>query len=441
MPNDSSRSRSGTRVAIVGGVRTPLVKMFGALRDVPAQDLATAVFREAMQRAGVVPRDVDEVILGCAAQPAEAANVARVAALRAGVKVSAPAVTVHRNCASGFEAVTLAADRIRSGEAGVVLAGGVESMSRIPLYFRPETASLFQKLARAKGGVAKLKVALRFRPRHFGPVPALVLGLTDPVSGLNMGETAEVLAQEFGISREEQDAFALESHRRALEAARAGRFQREIVPLYPPPDRGTPVAFDDGPRADSTREALARLRPIFDRRFGTVTAGNSCGVTDGGVALVLASEERARALSLTPMGYVRSFAYAGCDPKRMGLGPAYATPRALRDAGLALGDMGVIEINEAFAAQVLAVKKAFASREFARRELGFDRAIGEIDDAKLNPNGGAIALGHPIAATGSRLLLTLLEEMRRRSVPHGLATLCVGGGQGAAVVLDAPERA
>jgi acetyl-CoA acetyltransferase family protein len=415
--------------------------MHGALRAAPAQDLATAVFREALQRAGVAPRDVDEVVLGCAAQPAEAANVARVAALRAGVRVDAPAVTVHRNCASGFEAVTLAADRIRSGEADLVLAGGVESMSRIPLYFRQDSADLFMKLARSKGLLDKLKVALRFRPRHFSPVPALVLGLTDPVSGLNMGQTAEVLAQEFGVSRDEQDAFALESHRRAVEAARAGRLKGEIVPVYPPPDHGSPVVADDGPRPDTSLEALARLRPIFDRRFGTVTAGNSCGVTDGGVAILLASEERARSLGVAPRAYVRSHAYAGCDPKRMGLGPAFATPMALERAGLDLADMDVIEVNEAFAAQVIAVKKAFASREFARRELGRGQAIGEIDDARLNPNGGAIALGHPIAATGARLLLTLSEEMRRRNAAHGLATLCVGGGQGGAVVLDAPEAA
>jgi len=439
VPNETAGTgppASSRRVAIVGGVRTPLARMFGALREVPAQDLATAVFREAMQRTGVKPEEVDEVVLGCAAQPAEAANVARVAALRAGVRTGAPAVTVHRNCASGFEAVTAAAERIRLGEASLVLAGGVESMSRIPLYFRQDSAEAFRKLARAKGALLKLKAALGFRPRHFAPVPALVLGLTDPVSGLNMGETAEVLALEFGVSRAEQDAFALESHRRAIAAAGAGRLGDEIVPLYPPPTRSSPVAADDGPRADTSIEALARLRPLFDRKFGTVTAGNSCGVTDGGVALVVASEERARALGQKPLGFVRSFAYAGCDPKRMGLGPAFAVPAALEKAGLGLDAMGVVELNEAFAAQVLAVKKAFASRDFARQHLGRDRAIGDLDGERLNPNGGAIALGHPIAATGARLLLTLLLEMRRRGAEFGLATLCVGGGQGGAVVLE-----
>jgi acetyl-CoA acyltransferase len=289
------------------------------------------------------------------------------------------------------------------------------------------------RFRRARTLPQKLSVLLSARLRDLRPIPALEIGLRDAISGLNMGETAEILARRFGIGREEQDAFALESHRRAV-AARA-RLREEIVPLFPPPGFA-PIADDIGPRDDQTMEQLAKLRPAFDRRSGTVTAGNSCMLTDGAACVVVASEDRARELGLPYLGRIRSYGFAGLDPSVMGLGPVYATAVALERAGAAVGDVQLIEINEAFAAQVLAVRQAFASAEFARNELGRVSALGEIDPGITNVNGGAIALGHPVGCSGARLALTLLKEMARRNLSLGLAALCIGGGQGAALILE-----
>jgi acetyl-CoA C-acetyltransferase/acetyl-CoA acyltransferase len=333
-----------------------------------------------------------------------------------------------------MEAITTAAQLIQLGEARTVVAGGTESMSQVPLLFGPEAASLFQRLARDRGWWAKARTLLRFRPRHFRPVAGLELGLTDPVCGLMMGATAEVLAAEFGISREEQDAYALESHRRAAAAQQDYRLDQEITPLFLE-QTGQEVKEDVGLRKDQTMPALARLKPIF-RKGGTVTVGNSCMITDGAAAVVLMPGAAARAEGRTPLGYLRAYAYAGCDPRRMGLGPVFATNKLLERAGLTLADIELIELNEAFAAQVIACERAFASEGFARRELGRDAPLGELDRSRLNVNGGAIALGHPIGATGTRLVITLLKELRRRKRRRGLATLCVGGGQGAALLLE-----
>lgn len=431
------RKRHGREVVFVDGVRTPYAKAGTALRPLRALDLGRIVLRELVERAELHPDDLDEVVLGNTGMPADAANLARVAALEAGVPERVPAFTVQRNCASGLEAVTSAALRIAFGEADVVLAGGVESMSHMPLLFPDEFAGVVHGLSRARTVPGKLRAASRFRPRQLRPVPALRDGLTDPVCGLNMGETAEVLARDFGISREEQDRYALESHRRSVAAEDAGRLAEEIVPVYVPPDYSEVVQCDVGPRRTQSLEQLAALRPVFDRRFGTVTAGNACTVADGAAALLLMSGERARALGYQPLGRLVSFAYAGCEPARMGLGPAHAVPLALARARLDLADIELVELNEAFAAQVLANGVAFASRSFARETLDRPKPVGELDLERTNVNGGAIALGHPVGSTGTRLLLTLLLELRRRGLGRGLATLCVGGGQGGAVVVEA----
>ncbi len=423
-------------VVVVAGARTPFVKAGTLLRRVGAVELGRAAVREAIERAEIDAEAVDEVIVGNIAGPADAANVARVIALEAKIPGKVPAFTVSRNCASGIESVVEAAYRIRSGDADLVVAAAVESMSRIPFLFRDEAQDIWTSVARARNVVSRLAALARFRPRHFQPVVALELGLTDPVSGLNMGETAEVLAREFGIGREEQDAFAMRSHKLAAAAWNEGRMQGEVIPLPVPPKFESSAERDNGIRENQTLEALAKLKPLFDRKFGTVTAGNSSQITDGAVALVLASGERARALGLPVMGKIRSWGFAGCDPERMGIGPVLASPIALRRAGgLTMARMERVEINEAFAAQVLACLKAFDSRSFCEDNLGTG-AVGAPALERVNVNGGAIALGHPVGASGGRLILTLLREMARANVSLGLATLCVGGGQGGAVVVE-----
>jgi acetyl-CoA acetyltransferase family protein len=421
---------------ILGGARTPFVKAWGAFRRISAVELGRAAASEALARSTADPAELDEVIFGNIAQPADATNIARVVALRSNVPKSVPAYTVNRNCASGIQSIVDAALRIETGRADLVLAGGVESMSQIPFLYLPETQDLFMRAMRAKSASGRLATLLKLRPRHFKPVVALEVGLTDPVAGLNMGETAEVLAKRYQITREEQDMLALESHRRAAQATSSGRFREEIAPVFMAPRYEEAVADDIGFRAGQTLEALAKLRPIFDRRFGTVTAGNSSQITDGAAALVLASEERAIEAGYPILGRIRSWAFAGCDPATMGMGPAYATPLALDQIGAQLRDVKLIEINEAFAAQVIACERAFASTEFARKELGRSEAIGEIDRNITNVNGGAIALGHPVGCTGARLVLTLCLELKRRGKDLGLAALCVGGGQGAAILVE-----
>jgi acetyl-CoA acyltransferase len=425
---------SGRRgVVILDGVRTPFCKAWGVLRDIPADELCRIALGEAMARLDLDPELVDEVIVGNIAQPAESTTLARVAAIKAGVPRRVPAFTLNQNCGSGIQAIATAYHRIESGLAEVVLVGGVESMSRIPFQLGQSFTDKVLALQRARGLPRRIAGILGFRRRDLTPVSALQAGLTDAICGLNMGETAEVLARRYRISRDEQDAYALESHRRAV-AARA-RLREEIVPLFPPP-RLDPVLDDVGPREDQSIEALRKLKPAFDRRYGTVTAGNSCMLTDGAAALVIASEDRARSLGMPYLGRIRAYGFAGLDPEVMGLGPVYATSVALRRAGVGMGDLQLVEINEAFAAQVLAVLKAFASPEFARDELGLTGPLGAPDPARLNVNGGAIALGHPVGCSGVRLALTLLREMSRRDLTLGLAALCIGGGQGAALLVE-----
>ena len=427
------------RLVIVDGVRTPFCKMGTDLAALGADELGRIAVNALLTRTGLDPHLIDEVIFGCVGQPAEAANVARVIALRAGIPEHVPAVTVHRNCASGCEALTQAHDKLLAGRGSIFIVGGAESMSNIPLYFSQAAAAKFGALARAKSAGQKLRALAAFRPVDFKPRVGLQLGLTDPVCGLNMGETAELLANDFGLSRAEQDSFALASHQRAVAAQ--DKLAEEICPVFFTDksaigNRQSVILQDNGPRAQQTLAALAKLKPVFDRQFGTVTAGNASQITDGAVALLVMSESRAAALGFTPLGALTGYAYAGCDPTRMGLGPVFAMAQAETKLGLTLADADLIELNEAFAAQSLAVLKAAESAKFCRKMLGRDRPLGEISNARLNVNGGAIALGHPVGATGARLVLTSLKELHRRKARRALVTLCVGGGQGAALWLE-----
>src|SRR6185503_14767986 len=422
-------------VILTDGFRTPFAKAGTTLAPVPARELGRIAVAELLARHGVDPLEVDEVILGNVAAPSDATNIARVVALLAGIPERVPAVTVQRNCASGMEAVAQAHDRIAAGHADLIVAGGTESMSQIPLFVSEGMTRVFEKASRARSLGARIAAFAQARPKDLAPRLAILEGLTDRVSGLNMGETAEVLAKEFGISREAQDDFALTSHKRAVAAMESGRYAQEMVPVFAPPYKQA-VTEDVGPRKGQTLEALAKLKPYFDRRYGTVTVGNSCPITDGAAAILVASADKARALGLRAAARIKGYAFVGLDPARMGLGPTYATPVALKRAGVTFRDIGLIELNEAFAAQVIANEIAMGSAKFGREKLGLDGAIGEIDRSTLNVNGGAIALGHPVGVSGTRLTLTLLREMWKRNVPLGLATLCVGGGQGAALVLE-----
>ena len=418
---------------ILAGVRTPFAKAGSVFKRTPSYELGRVAAAEVIARADLDPGRIDEVVFGHCAMPAEAANSSRVVAIRAGVPERVPAVTVHRNCASSMEAVANGLHRIGSGDAKLVLAGGMESMSQVPLQFRFEYSDFLERMMRAKSPVQKLQSALQFRPSMLTPRIALAEGLTDLTCGLNMGQTAENLAREFKIPRERQDEYALQSHQRAV--AGRERLREEIVPVYPAPGYEA-VRDDGGPRDNQTMEALAKLKPYFDRRNGTVTVGNACSVTDGAAALLVGDDETAHAWPTPPLGRVRAFAFAGLSPARMGLGPVFATAKVLARAQVKLAEVGVFEINEAFAAQVLACLDAAKSEKFCRDELGLDRALGEIPMERLNVNGGAIALGHPVGVSGARLLLTTLHEMKRRGARLGLASLCVGGGQGAAFLLE-----
>jgi acetyl-CoA acetyltransferase family protein len=424
------------RVAIVAGLRTPFIKAWTDFSQIPAHDLGALVVRELMERLDLRPEIIDEVIMGNIAQPPEATNVARIIALQAGIPQSVPAFTVQRNCASGMEAIANAWYRIQAGDGEIYLAGGVESMSRIPLLFNEAATKWFNSLYRAKTLPQRLATMLKFKLKFLNPVIGLQLGLTDGYCGLNMGETAEVLAKEFKISREEQDRFALRSHQLAEQATKNGKLAAEIVPVPLPPKYDRVITNDNGIREGQSMEALGKLRPVFDRYYGTVTAGNASQLTDGAAAVLVMTDTRAKDLGYEPLGFIRSFSFAGLDPSRMGLGPAFAVPQALQRAGLNMNDMELIEINEAFAAQVLANLKIFESDELSRQYLNLDKACGKIDLDRLNVNGGAIALGHPVGGSATRLVITLLMEMKRRNLNMGLASLCVGGGQGAAFILE-----
>lgn len=424
--NDMSTSRKP--LAVLGGMRTPFCKAYGDMAEFHAVDLGVSATTSALLKTNVSVDAVDEVVLGNVSGPADSANIARVVALKARVPHDRIAHTVNRNCASGMESVLQAWQILGEGRAETIVAGGTESMSNIPLLVRNSAARLLMTAGRARSVFDKVRTLTKFRPRHLKPVPGVMLGLTDPVCGLNMGQTAEVLAREFGISREDQDHFALESHRKAADARERCFLSGEIAALGD-------IEKDNGPRSQQSLEALQKLRPIFETDGG-VTPGNSCPLTDGAAAVVLKSADGVDVKSGEPLGYVTSYAIAGCDPSRMGLGPVYATARLLKQTGLTLSNFDLFEINEAFAAQVLACLAAFESDSFGQNELGLTKALGTVPRDRLNINGGAIALGHPVGTTGTRLILTMLRALRENGMQRGLATLCVGGGQGVAMVLE-----
>jgi acetyl-CoA acetyltransferase family protein len=398
-------------------------KMGGGLANIEADNLGAHAVRELIAKNNFDVRLIDEVIFGNVGGPAHAMNIARVIAMKAGIPKHVPAMTVHRNCASGMESITTAAARINVGEGSVYIAGGAESMSNIPFVFNKKGKAFFTGLGMARSTGDKLKALSQFRLSAFKPVIGLELGLNDIIAGMNMGHTAEVLAKEFKITRAEQDEFACRSHNLA-EAAQA-KLAEEIAPIVANPEKGKVISDDEGIRKGQSVEALGKLKPYFDRKHGTVTAGNSSQITDGAAAVILMSEEKAKELGLKPLGYLKEYAYAGLDPHRMGLGPVYATKRLFEKSGAKLSDIDLIELNEAFATQVIACERGFMLE-----------GIGQINRDILNVNGGAIALGHPVGMSGTRIIITLLKELRRRNKNTGLAALCIGGGQGAAVMVE-----
>ena len=425
------------RIAIVDGIRTPFCKMGTIFNSMSAQELGRIATRELLERTGIDVDMIDEVIIGNVGQPADAANISRVIALLSGVPETTPAYTVHRNCASGIESAVQAAMKLQIGDGECFIAGGTESMSHIPINLSKSLQDRLMAVSKAKTLVARMSKLVQFYPKYLnvqkGLKIGLKLGLTDPVCGLNMGQTAEVLAKEFGITRQQQDEFSLTSHQRAMAAKEI--LKEEIVPMILPPKYKDVIEADNGPRENQTMEALTKLKPFFDRRSGTVTAGNSSQLTDGAVALLMTTEKKAKKLGLKPRGFMTAYAFAGVEPNRMGIGPAHAIPKVLKKAKMSLKDVQAVEINEAFAVQVLACLKALASDQFAKK-FGYEGYAGTIDHSILNVNGGSVALGHPVGATGTRLILTMLKHMQRNDLNCGLVSLCVGGGQGAAVILE-----
>lgn len=425
------------RIAIISGLRTPMAKAGGKFKNLQADTLGARLIRELVMSSPIDFDEIDEVIIGNVSQPIHAANIARVISLRAGFPESTPAMTVNRNCASGMQSITSAAAKIHANEGKIYLCGGVESMSNIPFIFNKRMTSLFVELSKSKNYIDRVRAIFGFRPSFLKPIVGLMSGLTDPVSGLMMGSTAEVLVRDFGISRAEQDEFSLKSHEKALLAKNSARFAQESTPVVYDELNGKFLDYDDGIREGLSLEKLSTLKPFFDRKNGTVTAANSSQVTDAAAAVILMSESEAKKRGLTPLGYLTEYSYKGLDPKRMGLGPVFATHDLFAKTGLTMKDIDLVEINEAFASQVIACLRAFESKSFAKTHFGEDKAIGAINPNILNVNGGSIALGHPVGMTGTRLVITLLHELKNRGLKKGLATLCIGGGQGVALLLEA----
>ncbi|MCR9203957.1 MAG: acetyl-CoA C-acyltransferase, partial [Halobacteriovoraceae bacterium] len=372
---------------------------------------------------------------GNVGNPPKYPNIGRVIALEAGLDKKTSGYSVHRNCASGLEAVSQGFLKIASGRSEIIAVGGVENMSQMPLIYSEEMTELFIGVMKSKNVSDKLKILSQFRPPYLSPIIAIEQGLTDPFCGLNMGQTAEVLSREFGITREQQDEYAVRSHERALKAQSEGRFDDEILPLITGSKLNKILTKDVGPREGSSVEKLAKLRPYFDKKSGTVTVGNACPITDGGSALLLVSEDALKKYGLEPMARIVDYHFHGLEPERMGMGPLGAMDGVFKRTNMNLGQMDLVEINEAFAAQVLAVKKAMVDKAAAAR-FDVDTAWGEIPDEKLNVNGGAIALGHPVGSTGSRLVVTLTHELAKRKAQYGVASLCIGGGQGGAIIVE-----
>jgi acetyl-CoA acyltransferase len=443
--------KSPRDVVLVEGVRTPFAKAGTKLKKVHPAELGKIALQQLIAQTNLDVNLVDEVIIGNTGSPADAVNISRVVALNAGIPQKTSAYTVHRNCASAMESISNGFEKIKSGTMDVILAGGTESMSQMPTLPPKKFQDIYEKLFAARGpkqalpllwalfkaDIKQIKALLQGNMKdEYFPQISVMLGLTDPFVGINMGMTAEILAKEWGLSRLMQDQYALRSHQLASKAIKEGRLKEEITPVFLAPEYKEVISEDFGPRDSQTIEALGKLKPFFDKATGTITAGNSCPITDGAAMVLLMSREKADALGYKALARIRSYGFAGLEPERMGLGPAYSTPLALKRAGLTLKEIGLVELNEAFAAQVMSCQKALNSDKFAQEKLGLSEKVGEIRDEILNVNGGAIAFGHPVGATGTRLVLTLAKEMKRRNTQFGLATLCIGGGQGGSMIIE-----
>jgi acetyl-CoA acyltransferase len=425
---------NGRRVAIVAGCRTPFAKAGTAFRDVPAVDLARHAARELLARTEVPPGEVDQVIFGQVIPSVLVPNVAREVSLLPQFPKTIPAYSINRACASSNSAIADAFDQIRLGQADVVLAGGTESLSDVPILHSRRFASILVEASKARSLGQRVGAFLKVRPRDLIPVTPAI---SEPSTGESMGQSAEKMAKENHIAREAQDAFALRSHQNAAKGTRDGRLTAEIAPYFLPPRFEQIESTDNGVRTDTSLEQLAKLKPVYDRRYGTVTAGNASPLTDGASAVLLMSEDKARALGYEPLAFIRSYATAAVDPGwQLLMGPAWAVPRALDNAGITWKELGLVEMHEAFAAQALSNIQAFESRQFAQEKLGRSEPVGQVDWETLNVMGGSIAIGHPFGATGGRITTTLANEMKRRGTQFGLISVCAQGGMGFAMVLE-----
>ena len=427
-------SLNGPRVAVIRGVRTPFAKSGTLYARLTALDLGKMAVTELVERTGVNPSEVQEVVFGNVIPSVKAPNIAREIVLGTGLPKTIPGYTVGKACDSAAQAITSGADLIYRGYADTVIAGGSESLSDVPILFSRNMAEAFMGAAKAKSVLARVGAFRKVRPKDLIPdTPAIA----ESTTGLSMGESAEKMAKENGISRQAQDKFALQSHLRAAKATQDGRFKDEVMTVIVPPKYDTVVEADNLVRADTTLEALSKLKPVFDRKYGTLTAGNSSPLTDGAAAVLLMSEEKAKAMGLKPIGFLRSYAYAATDPfDQLLQGPVFALPVALERAKLTLKDIGIIEMHEAFAAQVLSNIQWIGSKKIAAEKLGRSEPIGDIDPEFINPTGGSIALGHPFGATGARIVTTVCNELQRSGQQYGLVTICAAGGMGVALVLE-----
>lgn len=420
-------------VYIVDGSRTPFLKARGKPGPFPAAELVVGCGRQLMARQTFEPAAIDEVVLGCVMPGPDEANLARTLALRLGIGNDVPAYTVQRNCASGLQALDCAAMEIAANRAELVLAGGVESMSHAPILYNNDMVNWLAALNGAKTLGQRLAVFSKLRLKNFKPIIALLRGLSDPIVGLSMGQTAENLAYRFGISRAQMDAFAARSHQRLANAQDKGHLQ-EVEALYD--YTGHFYDNDDGLRRDSSVENLGKLKPVFDRPFGSVTAGNSAQVTDGAALLLLASEKAVKQYQLPVLGQIVDTHWAGLEPAQMGLGPVHAISPILKRHQYQLKDIDYWEINEAFAAQVLGCLAAWENADYCKNELGLDMTMGKLDQERLNVDGGGVSLGHPVGASGARIVLHLLDVLKRNNAKRGIASLCIGGGQGGAMLVE-----
>jgi acetyl-CoA C-acetyltransferase len=425
-------------IYVVDGARTPFLKSKNRPGPFAASDLATQAGRSLLARQPFAPNELDEVILGCAAPSVDEVNIGRVAALRMGCGQKVPGWTVMRNCASGMQALDSGISNILAGRADLVLAGGVDALSRAPLLYGDKMVLWFSDMAAARSPGQRLALFGRLPVKALlAPVIGIMKGLTDPMVGLLMGQTAENVAHRFGITRQEMDAYSVRSHERVIKAQDEGRLAPgggEIEALYDA--KGNVYTLDDGVRRDASIQNLAKLKPFFDRKYGNVTPGNSSQITDGAAWMILASEEGIRKHNLKPIGRIVDSEWAGLDPAHMGLGPVHAATPILKRHRLGLNDVDHWEINEAFAAQVLGCLAAWADDKYCREELGLDGALGELDEDRLNADGGAIALGHPVGASGARIVLHLLKTLKRKNAKRGMASICIGGGLGGAMLVE-----